>query len=52
MHLWLYNNPNVRVNCMMNLTGILLRPSIKLGIELPNERDEVQALVRNYYQHR
>ena len=40
--------PNVRVNCMMNLTGILLRPSIKLGIELPNERDEVQALVRNY----
>lgn len=40
--------PNVRVNCMMNLTGILLRPTIKLGIELPNERDEVQALVRNY----
>lgn len=40
--------PNVRVNCMMNLTGILLRPTIKLGIELPNERDEVQSLVRNY----
>ena len=40
--------PNVRVNCMMNLNGILLRPTIKLGIELPNERDEVQALVRNY----
>ncbi|WP_455585695.1 translocation/assembly module TamB domain-containing protein [Bacteroides sp.] len=40
--------PNVRVNCMMNLSGILLRPTIKLGIELPNERDEVQALVRNY----
>lgn len=40
--------PNVRVNCMMNLTGILLRPTIKLGIELPNERDEIQALVRNY----
>ena len=33
---------------MMNLNGILLRPTIKLGIELPNERDEVQALVRNY----
>lgn len=32
----------------MNLNGILLRPTIKLGIELPNERDEVQALVRNY----
>lgn len=40
--------PNVRVNCMMNLTGILFRPAIKLGIELPNERDEVQALMRNY----
>jgi hypothetical protein len=32
----------------MNLSGILLRPTIKLGIELPNERDEIQALVRNY----
>lgn len=40
--------PNVRVNCMMNLSGILLRPTIKLGIEIPNERDEIQALVRNY----
>lgn len=39
---------NVKVNCMMNLTGILLRPTIKLGIELPNERDEIQSLVRNY----
>lgn len=33
---------------MMNLTGILLRPTLKLGIELPNERDEVQTIVRNY----
>lgn len=40
--------PNVKVNCIMNLSGMLVRPSIKLGIELPNERDEVQALVRNY----
>ena len=32
----------------MNLSGILLRPTIKLGIELPNERDEIQTLVRNY----
>lgn len=40
--------PNVRVNCMMNLSGVLLRPTIKLGIELPNERDEIQSLVRNY----
>lgn len=39
---------NVKVNCIMNLTGILLRPTIKLGIDLPNERDEIQSLVRNY----
>lgn len=40
--------PNVKVNCIMNLTGVLLRPDIKMGIELPNESDEVQTLVRNY----
>jgi len=40
--------PNVKVNCIMNLSGILVRPTIKLGIELPNERDEVQTLVHNY----
>ena len=40
--------PYVKVNCIMNLSGILVRPTIKLGIELPNERDEVQTLVRNY----
>lgn len=40
--------PNVKVNCIMNLSGILVRPTIKLGIELPNEWDEVQTLVRNY----
>ena len=40
--------PNVKVNCIMNLSGILVRPTIKLGIELPNERDEVQTLVRDY----
>ncbi|MDD3037655.1 translocation/assembly module TamB [Bacteroides sp.] len=40
--------PNVRVNCIMNLSGMLVHPTIKLGIELPNERDEIQTLVRNY----
>lgn len=39
---------NVRVNCLMNLFGVLTRPNIRLGIELPNERDEIQALVNNY----
>jgi len=40
--------PNVKVNCIMNLSGNLLRPNIKLDLELPNERDEIQTLVRNY----
>lgn len=40
--------PNVKVNCLMNITGNLLRPTLKFGIELPNERDEVQSMVRNY----
>ena len=40
--------PNVKVNCIMDITGIMLRPTIKLGLELPNERDEIQTLVRNY----
>ena len=42
------NQTNIKVNCMMDLTGQLTSPDIRLGIELPNERDEVQALVRNY----
>lgn len=40
--------PNIRVNCLMDLTGNLTNPTLSLGIELPNERDEIQALVRNY----
>lgn len=39
---------NVKVNCLMDITGQLTAPEIKMGLELPNERDEVQALVRNY----
>lgn len=39
---------NVKVNCVMNLTGQLTSPTIKLDLELPNERDEIEALVRNY----
>lgn len=44
----LIKRKNVRVNCLMNLSGVLYRPTIKLGIELPNEREEIQELVRNY----
>ncbi len=39
---------NVKVNCIMDLTGQLTSPNIKLDIELPNERDEIQSIVRNY----
>ena len=39
---------NIKVNCIMDLTGQLTSPDIKLSLELPNERDEVQALIRNY----
>lgn len=39
---------NVKVNCLMNISGQLTAPDIKLDIELPNERDEIQSLVRNY----
>lgn len=42
------SQPNVKVDCIMSLTGQLTSPDIKLSIDLPNERDEVQALVRNY----
>lgn len=39
---------NVKVNCIMDLTGQLTSPNIKLNIELPNERDEIQTIVRQY----
>ncbi|KAA6323129.1 hypothetical protein EZS27_027404, partial [termite gut metagenome] len=40
--------PNVKVNCKMNLTGNLSSPDVKMDIELPNEREEIRTLVRNY----
>lgn len=42
------NQTNVKVNCIMDISGQLTSPDIKLDLELPNEREEVQALVRNY----
>lgn len=38
---------NVKVNCLMDISGILLHPAIKLGIELPNESEEKQRIVQN-----
>ena len=42
------NQTNVRVNCIMAISGQLTSPDIKLDLDLPNEREEVRALVRNY----
>lgn len=39
---------NIKVECLMNLTGQLSAPEVKLSLDFPQERDEVQALVRNY----
>jgi len=39
---------NVRVNCLMDITGAISQPDIRLGIELPNENEEVQRVVRNF----
>ena len=41
-------NRNVRINCLMNLSGSLLRPMVKLNIDLPNVSSETENLVRNY----
>ena len=42
------NQTNVKVNCLMELSGQLTSPTLQLDLELPNENDEVEALVRNY----
>jgi len=35
---------NVKVNCLMDITGNMLHPTVKLGIELPNESEEKQRI--------
>ncbi len=37
---------NVPVNCLLNLTGELMQPTIKLDVELPTD-DELQRRVKN-----
>lgn len=39
---------NIKVNCLMHLTGLLTHPTINFNLELPNEQDEIQTMVRNY----
>lgn len=42
------NQTTVKVNCLLDITGNMTSPELKLGLELPQENDEVQSLVQNY----
>lgn len=42
-----FSQNNVKVNCMMNLTGNLVRPAIKFDIELPNVSEEEREIVKS-----
>ncbi len=38
---------NVKVNCLMDLTGNLLKPNLQFDIELPNDNEEVKNAVKS-----
>ena len=42
------NQTSVKVNCLLDITGNMTSPELSLGLELPQESDEVQSLVQNY----
>ena len=42
------NQTSVKVNCLLDISGSMTSPELKLGLELPQESDEVQSLVQNY----
>lgn len=42
------SQPHIKVNCLLNLSGQLTNPNLTFNLELPNERDEIRSLVRNY----
>lgn len=42
-----FTQNNVKVNCMMNLTGNLLKPTIRFDLDLPNVNEEERELVRS-----
>lgn len=44
----LESQPHIKVNCIMKVTGQVEHPNISFELELPNERDDLQTLVRNY----
>ncbi|MGN0036032.1 MAG: translocation/assembly module TamB domain-containing protein [Bacteroidaceae bacterium] len=42
-----FTQTNVKVNCLMNLTGNLTRPQLKFDIDLPNVSAEEREVVRS-----
>ena len=44
----LVSQPHIKVNCLLDLTGPIARPNISFELDLPNEREETQTLVKNY----
>ena len=42
------SHSNLKVNCIMNISGALQKPNVKFSVELPNEDEEVQRIVRTY----
>jgi hypothetical protein len=41
------NRSNIPVNCVLNLTGELQRPGIKLGLDFPSADDELRRRIMN-----
>lgn len=44
----LETQPHIKVDCIMKISGQIAHPDIAFSLELPNEREDVQTLVRNY----
>lgn len=42
------SHPSVKVKCIVNVNGTINSPNLSFNIELPNDRDELQTLVKNH----
>lgn len=42
------SHPSVKVKCIVNVNGTINSPNMSFNIELPNDRDELQTLVKNH----
>lgn len=43
----MFNQSNVRVNCIMNITGKALKPQISFDFDLPNVNEDEKQMVRS-----